>query len=318
MKSNTAIFFLYLATFLGVANGQCSFCYNDRTIADFDKAVPRMSSITQTCVQLLDSYNDNLGELQKNRGKCIEHQLLGYQTGCCTTVNSDTGCGICREGDEPQEGFVVPTDGSDDRNPEDCTEGWAFQPYAHNGVFEEGVCSDTRLQRAGFYCGCRNEYQENWMCPTKEKPLNPKRGDFLRFEKCGATEFLFSLFKAGEVKDPAKDFGFDYPAWCQCPGVSLDNSFECKFCPDDTNIKEGFHDQIFNANQENVRDPNGQWDYRRNCAQVLDYTRYVTNDNRCQMAGLEEARAFCCPASTLGMYLSAVSTAAIVLFNLFF
>jgi hypothetical protein len=277
-----------------------------------------MGSITTTCTELLNTYNQNKEELERNRNKCVEHQLLGYQAGCCTTVDTQNGCSICADGSEPVEGYVVPTDGTKDRNPEDCTEGWGYQPYAFNGVWREGECRDTRLQRAGFYCGCPNTYQEQWLCPTKEAPRNPKRGDFIRFEKCGATEFLFSILKAGEIKDARTDFGFDYPAWCECPGVTLDNDFDCQFCPGDTNIKAGYHDQIFNSGTQNVRDPNGKWDYRRTCAQAEDYTRYVTKDDRCQSDPLNEARALCCPASALGVYLSMVATGALVFFNIFF
>eukprot|EP00980_Cylindrotheca_fusiformis_P002453 scaffold584_cov132-Cylindrotheca_fusiformis.AAC.6 len=276
-----------------------------------------MGLIKRSCLDLKAEYEAIKGQLEKpdNRGKCIEFQLEGYQTGCCNQVDPD-GCGICPDGSPVGEGYVVPTEGRNDPSPEEC-EGYAFQPYAMNGVFVAGKCSDTRAQRSAYYCGCPGAYQEVWLCPDRKYPGRRRRGDFTRSENCGQTEYLFSILRENEVTDINKDFGFHYQAWCECPGVVLENDYNCNFCPDGTSIKEGFHDKVCNEDTALV-DPNGRFNYRRTCAQAADFTRYVTNNAKCSDPALEAARQFCCGASALGMTMTLLLTGGLLIQSLFF
>lgn len=306
-----------LAALPSFANAECPFCFQDDEVSDLASARPNMGSIKRSCLDLKGEYEARKEQLEKpaNRKQCTEFQLEGYQTGCCQQVDPD-GCGVCPDGSAVGQGYMVPTEGREDPSPEEC-EGYAFQPYANNGIFEPGRCSDTRAQRSAFYCGCPGSRQEVWLCPDQQSPGRRRRGDFTRNENCGQTEYLFSIFRDTEVTDVNKDFGFHYQAWCECPGVVLENEFNCEFCPSGQSIKEGFHNVVFNEDTAAV-DPNGKYNYRRTCAQVADFTRYVTADFRCSDENIEIARRFCCGASGLGITLSLVITGGLLLQSLFF
>lgn len=317
------LFGLLATTLPNLSEGaDCSFCFNDDEVSNLGAATPNMATIKRSCLDLKAEYEVRKEALSKNGAekRCVEFQLEGYQTGCCNQFNPD-GCGICPDGSPPGEGYVVPTEGSGDPNPEEC-EGYAFQPYSSNGIFTEGSCADTRAQRSAFYCGCPDQYQQVWLCPDRRPPGRRRRGDFTRSENCGQTEFLFSLFKQFEVTDINKDFGFHYQAWCECNDhegnqVVLENEFYCPFCPDGVDIKEGFHNVIFNEETALV-DINGKFDYRRTCAQVADFTRYVTTNFRCSNENIEIARQFCCPAPGLGVTMGLLIAGFVMVQNLFF
>lgn len=301
---------------------ECTFCFNDEEVDNLGAATPRMSSITKSCLDLKTEWTYRKDTLSKagNERKCIEFQLEGYQTGCCIQVDPD-GCGICPDGSPPGQGYVVPTEGSGDPNPEDC-EGYNFQPNSNNGIFKVGTCADTRAQRSAFYCGCPGQYQQVWLCPNKRPPGRRRRGDFTRSENCGQTEYLFSLFKEYEVTDINRDWGFNYQAWCECNDedgnkVALENDYYCPFCPDGQSIKEGFHDYVFNEETALV-DINGKYDYRRTCRQAAEFTRYVTKDFMCRNEHIEIARQACCPAPGLGVTMGLVLTGLVMIRNLSF
>jgi hypothetical protein len=317
MRRISGVVFLLLVAFLAVANGECPFCFQDDEVDDLVNASPNMGTITRSCTDLKAEYQAREEQLAKvgNENQCIEFQLEGYQTGCCNQVDPD-GCGVCPDGSPVGADYTVPTEGSEDPAPEEC-EGYAFQPYANNGIFIPGSCADTRAQRSAFYCACPGARQEVWLCPDQQPPGRRRRGDFTRSQNCGQTEYLFSIFKADEVTDINTDFGFHFQSWCECPGVILENSYDCGFCPDGQGIKEGFHNKVFNEETAAV-DINGKYDYRRTCAQVADFTRYVTADFQCSNANVETARLFCCAASGLGMTLTMVITGAMLLQSLFF
>ena len=297
-----------------LVRGECEFCFQGSEVEDLETATPIMgSNKIMNCVDLKASFEANGGP-ESSGLTCTEWQLEGYQSGCCDDVNVESGCSLCPGGEDFQIGNQVPTDGAAGLNPVDC-EGWPFWPRSHNGLFYPGKCSDTRMQRSAFYCGCTSSRQETWLCSdTQQKPNNPKRGDFYRREKCGETEFTYSLIKNGELsKEPKLEFGFDAEAWCECPGVTLQNDFECTFCKD--GIKKDHGDLIFNENDDFIYKP-GEYNYRRTCNQVEDYARYITTQASCDER-LEKARLFCCPAAGLKTIFSVVITGVMVLYGMF-
>jgi len=129
---------------------------------------------------------------------CKAVQLVGYQIGCCPSPPTTDHCEYCEDGSAPDLDAIVPTG--------QFVEGYtcfdySYQNEAYIGMFTDGDCSDTFLQRAGFYCGCPAQEQECWLCPDQQPPTNPyKHETWVTNSNCRELEYFFSILKEDECE----------------------------------------------------------------------------------------------------------------------
>ena len=165
---------------------------------------------------------------------CKAVQLVGYQIGCCPSPPTTDHCEYCEDGSAPDLDAIVPTG--------QFVEGYtcfdySYQNEAYIGMFTDGDCSDTFLQRAGFYCGCPTQKQECWLCPDQQPPTKASKGDaWVTDSDCRGLEYLFSLFKEDECEAFPFEVGADLAIFCGCGGLNqteIDEqaeNYSCQFC----------------------------------------------------------------------------------------
>jgi hypothetical protein len=192
-----------------VVNGkeQCTPC-NDGT--DF------MATATQPLCNNIVSTTNGLFDTDK---ECLNIQLNAYQKGCCAHPPFDY-CTYCDDPlIEPDLDLYVPTGQFAD--PYNCYE-YSFQNEAMIGVFSDGNCEDTFMRRAGHYCGCgANQQQECSLCPNGDTPTKPQRMDsWITDSNCRGIEYLFTLLKEDECASFPFSIGADLAIYCGCNGLN--------------------------------------------------------------------------------------------------
>ncbi|VEU43567.1 unnamed protein product [Pseudo-nitzschia multistriata] len=182
-----------------------------------------------------NNLEDNVNGLFNTDLDCKNAQLEHYQKGCCPLPPLEDHCGYCADGfSTPNMELMVPTG--------QIVGGYAcfdyyYQPQSRIGMFTDGDCSDTFLQRAGFYCGCPNQEQECWLCPDGQPPSKPAKGDaWVTKATCRGIEYLFSLFKEDECAAFPYEAGADLAIFCGCGGLNqteIDAQaeiYQCNLC----------------------------------------------------------------------------------------
>jgi len=219
---------------------------------------------------------------------CEGLQLEAYQIGCCARPPFDY-CQYCADGTEFDPDLIVPS--GQFVGGETCFD-YAYKNDAMLGVFQDGNCADTFLQRAGHYCGCPKQEQECWLCPDKQPPRNPGKGeDWVTKSNCRGIEFLYSLFKKDECNTFPMDAGADLAIFCGCGGLNeteiedQKEIFQCELCRNG-----GF-----------VLDPSmiytdGSTSFSKTCQQADDFARdIVKTPYACNNPNyFAKAREVCC------------------------
>jgi len=164
---------------------------------------------------------------------CAGIQLEAYQIGCCARPPFNH-CQYCADGTPFDPDMIVPS--GQFVGGESCFD-YAYKNDAMLGVFEDGNCADTFLQRAGHYCGCPNQEQKCWLCPDKKPPAAGGKGeDWVTGSNCRGIEFLFSLFDEKECSSFPMDAGADLAIFCGCGGLNQteieeqQEIFRCELC----------------------------------------------------------------------------------------
>lgn len=198
----------------------CPVCANDQALRFPDESI----------CQALSPRTSGMFETDK---ECLDLQMEAYQIGCCPLPPFDH-CGYCADGTPANMDAIVPT--GQYVNGENCFD-YSYRPESRIGIFEDGSCADTFLQRAGHYCGCPQQKQECWLCPDKLPPGKPGRGDdWVTGSNCRGIEFLFSLFKEDECGTFPMSAGADLAIFCGCGGLNQTEIeehkelFECELC----------------------------------------------------------------------------------------
>jgi len=197
---------------------------------------------------------------------CKDLQLEGYQIGCCPSPPTTDHCEYCEDGSRPNTNKRIPMG--------PYVEGYSCFDYsykneAYNGMFAYGDCSDTFLQRAGFYCGCPAQEQECWLCPDQQPPTNPyKHETWVTNSNCRELEYFFSILKEDECEAFPFQAGADLTSFCGCGGVNQteideqDENYSCQFCenggvvtnPDFLYSTEGWFPKTCRQAEEYARD----------------------------------------------------------------
>jgi hypothetical protein len=203
---------------------------------------------------------------------CKNEQLKNYQTGCCPDPPFEY-CPICPDG-SAAPGLTNKVPIGDFADPPTCEE-IQYRKESLIGVFEDGVCSETFLQRGSFYCDCPGVEQGCWLCPDKGEPGNPDRGDaWATNSNCRGLQYLFSVFSADECADVSSTFGVDLAAFCECGGVNETadpDAYTCSLCENGGTVKDP---SFIYTNETDV--------YERTCGQAQDYSAYITTTYGCR------------------------------------
>lgn len=221
---------------------------------------------------------------------CLNQQLRNYQLGCCRDPPYEY-CPICPDGSAPP-GLTNKVPIGDFADPPTCEE-VQYRSQTLLGVFEDGVCEDTFLQRGSFYCDCPGVQQECWLCPDQQEPGNPDRGDaWATNSNCRGLQYLFSVFSAEECTNLPETFGVDLAAFCMCGGLNetVDPEAEtCSLCENGGTVKDP---NFIYTNETDA--------YQRTCGQAQDFTEYVTTSGGCRTL-LARAREKCeCTGGSAG------------------
>lgn len=197
---------------------------------------------------------------------CRDLQLGAYQAGCCPNPPFEH-CEYCEDGATPILDNTIPT--GQFVGGEACYD-YIYQNQAYFGLFEDGKCEDTFLQRAGFYCGCPNQRQECWLCPDKQPPSRPAKGDaWVTDATCRGIEYYFSLMKEDECSSFPILSGADLAIFCGCGGLNQTKidveaeSFTCNLCRNGGKVRNP--DQIYTTNGT----------FYKTCGQAEEFARDV-------------------------------------------
>lgn len=198
---------------------QCTPCADNRSMRNLESPCPELPARTNG--------------LYQTDSDCKDLQLEGYQLGCCP-VPPIQYCEFCADGSPPDLDGTVWTGQYKDGTT--CFD-YSYQSEAMIGIFRDGDCSDTFLQRAGHYCGCPNQKQECWLCPDKQPPGRPAKGDaWVTGSDCRGIEYLYSLLKEDECSTFASEAGADLAIYCMCGGLNQTaindqaELFTCNLC----------------------------------------------------------------------------------------
>jgi hypothetical protein len=264
------------------ATDPCTLCQNLAT-PDLEPVFKFFTTSETTCSDAAGQLA--AGEFLQGDDECKNLQLLSFQIGCCEFPPFEY-CTVCPDGSDFERDTVVPTGVAD---PPTCAT-MQYQWSTLNGVFTEGVCSDTLLQRGAHYCGCPDVEQQCFVCEDESPVGNPNKGDAFQTQStCRGIEYLYSLFTADECDDVKKNYGVDLGAFCECPGTSA-NYTECELCPDGGE----------------VTNPDATWTdagatFQRTCAQAVKFASVITaGGDRCD-GFMEKARETCnCASGAFG------------------
>jgi len=214
---------LFLAAKTSTVNAQeaCEVCTGKEGLRYPDEEI---------CTELLPRTNG----MFKTDFDCQTLQLEAYQKGCCFQPPKGDYCGYCADGSEANMDAIVPEGQFVDGMV--CFD-YMYRNEAYLGIFEDGTCADTFLQRAGHYCGCPDQKQECWLCPDQAPPNNGGKGDgWVTNSNCRGIEFLFSLLKEDECASFPMDAGVDLAIFCGCGGLNQteieeqQEIFQCELC----------------------------------------------------------------------------------------
>ena len=266
----------------------------------------------QTCVEIsakLDALAADSSVVDSSP-ECKNAQLEAFQMGCCTVPPTEY-CEICPDGLDYDQFAIVPVSGN---NNDPSCEISQFRYASMQGIAKLGDCSDTILQRGGFYCGCPNVQQECFLCPDGATPPNLKRVDaYQTGASCQGAQYLLSVYKADECESVRPNLGVDLAAFCECPGYKMEeplsNGYEgCTFCPEGQVVKDP--EKVHTSSDD---------EFTRTCAQAEAYTEFITLPFTCN--AMQQARDSCCSESgaiaALATSFSFMLAAGVMFVNMF-
>lgn len=232
---------------------------------------------------------------------CKDIQLEAYQVGCCPAPPFNH-CEYCADGSDSNPDGIVPNGQFVDG--QSCFD-YSYQNQGFIGMFEDGTCEDTFLQRAGHYCGCPDQVQECTLCPDGFPPGNPGKGDdWVTGSNCRGIEFLFSLFKEDECESFPLDVGADLAIFCGCGGLNQEliekhaETFQCELCRNNGFVTD--MDRVYTSKE--LSDGLSEGGFTKTCGQADEFARdiiktpYGCNNN--DYFGL--ARDVCCSNGNSG------------------
>jgi hypothetical protein len=232
---------------------------------------------------------------------CLDLQLEAFQVGCCPTPPFNH-CEYCADGSPHNPDAKVPN--GQFVGGQSCFD-YSYQNQALIGMFEDGKCEDTFLQRAGHYCGCPDQKQQCTLCPDGLEPGNPGKGDdWVTGSNCRGIEFLFSLFTEDECSSFPLDVGADLAIFCGCGGLNQEEIeaqkelFQCELCRNNGFVIDP--DLVY-TNKE-LSDGLAEGGFTKTCGQADEFAReiiktpYGCNNN--DYFGL--AREVCCSNGNSG------------------
>lgn len=217
---------LSLATITTTTNAQanelCTICANGDDMMEARRNTPTCKDLPFRTNGMFETDYD-----------CKDIQLEAYQVGCCPNPPTNH-CEYCADGSDSDPDGIVPNGQFVDGLT--CFD-YSYQNQGYIGMFEDGKCEDTFLQRAGHYCGCPDQKQECNLCPDGNPPGNPGKGDdWVTGSNCRGIEFLFSLLKEDECASFPMDAGVDLAIFCGCGGLNQteieeqQEIFQCELC----------------------------------------------------------------------------------------
>ena len=262
-------------TTLAQSDNVCTVCFTGDDIRFPDE---------EACTSLAPRTNG----LFNTDNDCLTLQLEAYQKGCCNNPPFEF-CDYCPDGTDYNPDMIVPT--GQYVGGLTCFD-YKYQNQAHIGLFSDGVCEDTFLQRAGFYCGCPNTQQSCWLCPDGNPPNKPGKGDsWVTSTDCRGIEFMFSLFDELECKNFPMDAGADLAIFCGCGGLNQteieeqQELFQCELCRNG-----GF---VVNPDMTYTDDEDA---FQKTCQQADDFAKdVIKTPSGCNNPNFfEKARNACC------------------------
>jgi len=197
---------------------------------------------------------------------CKDIQLEHYQMGCCPMPPMDH-CTYCEDGTLGNMDNRVPT--GQFVGGYTCFD-YMYQAESRIGLFKDGECSDTFLQRAGHYCGCAGQEQQCWLCPDGNPPNKPAKGDpWISNANCRGIEYLFSLLTEEECAVFPLEAGADLSIFCGCGGLNeteieeQKEIFQCTLCENGGNV----------TNPDYIYTKGG--DFVKTCRQAEEFAREI-------------------------------------------
>lgn len=289
-------------------NDPCTVCFDSQTPVT-DPTFKYFNQPTETTCQ---GIIDGVAAASTTQGTetCKNYQLAAFQLGCCGSPPYEY-CPVCPDGSDFTRSNEIPFGTAEVTT---CAEN-LYRPASYNGIFKEGICSDTVIQRGAFYCDCPGVEQQCSLCKDGSPPGNPDRGEaWVTNSNCEGLAFLISLFTAEECEGSRDNYGVDFAHFCLCPNHTKAVEEECSMCeggianPDYTYTSEGDA-------------------FTRTCAQADDFAKSITRENICMtlMQGVLDKGCKCnsggpvfkvpdeSGAISLGSTLSAIAMLSLVL-----
>lgn len=286
---------LSLATITTTTNAQanqlCTICANGDDMMEARRNTPTCKDLPFRTNGMFETDYD-----------CKDIQLEAYQVGCCPNPPINH-CTYCADGSDFDADGIVPNGQFVDG--QSCFD-YSYQNQGYIGMFEDGKCEDTFLQRAGHYCGCPDQEQECNLCPDGNPPGNPGKGDdWVTGSNCRGIEFLFSLFKEDECGTFPLEAGADLAIFCGCGGLNQQEIeeqkelFQCELCRSNEGVVTD-PDQVYT--RSGLSDGLSEGGFTKTCGQADEFAReiiktpYGCNNN--DYFGL--ARDVCCSKGNSG------------------
>lgn len=229
---------------------------------------------------------------------CKDLQLELYQKGCCSMPRPDY-CNYCRDANAvPNLDLTIPT--GQYVKGISCFD-YYYQAESRIGMFKDGDCSDTFLQRAGHYCGCPDQTQECFLCPDGQPPSKPAASDaWVTKATCRGVEYMFSLFKEDECATFPLTVGADLAIFCGCGGLNQTEidaqaeGYTCSLCENGGNVTD--RNFVYTTGGGN------EYQFSKTCGQAEEFARAIikTPAGCRNPRHFAEARANCTCSSDTG------------------
>jgi len=208
---------------------------------------------------------------------CKDLQLELYQKGCCS-MPSPEYCSYCKDANAvPNLDLIIPT--GQYVKGISCFD-YYYQAESRIGMFRDGDCSDTFLQRAGHYCGCPNQVQECFLCPDGKPPNKPAASDaWVTRATCRGVEYMFSLFNQEECASFPLTVGADLAIFCGCGGLNqteIDEhaaTYTCSLCENGGNVTD--RNFVYTNGATNGNGNINENGFSKTCGQAEDFARAV-------------------------------------------